>query len=297
MDDDAWDFGVAGSVPNINAGLSDIWTVGISNDESRANSLVGGPGVSEYPPDDVEPGIFALTRGSTGALMMTTCLTNEHVDFAEEDFVGGSQGDVIANLEDGSSQYGALWAPNSYSYLAANPDAQEFCNGEKGDVTIYGGLMVRSEWSEANPELTAKVLATYLRGAATMMNWDYRDDVLDMSEKFYESVDVSISRKDMERDLLTRPQFNLDSQLSLMSRNFANGNKSTVDEVYEGLAEFLVGIGGLEEALPSSEYIKDKYLKMISSDEELRSWTYDGSAALAGGSVCPRFSLCPKSMV
>ena len=148
--------------------------------------------------------------------------------------------------------------------------------------------MMCSEWSEANPELAAKVLAMYLRGAVAMMNWDYREDTLDISKKFYESVNITITREDMERDLLTRPQFNLDSQLSLMSRNFANGNKSFVDGVYEGLENFLVSIGNLEEAL----HITDKYLKLISRDEALRSWTYDGSVAMAGGSVCPHLAVC-----
>ena len=152
--------------------------------------------------------------------------------------------------------------------------------------------MMCSEWSEANPELAAKVLAMYLRGAVAMMNWDYREDTLDISKKFYESVNITITREDMERDLLTRPQFNLDSQLSLMSRNFANGNRSFVDGVYEGLENFLVSIGNLEEALPAEEYITDKYLKLISRDEALRSWTYDGSVAMAGGFVCPHLAVC-----
>ena len=37
VEDDLWDFGVAGVVPNIIAGPQGIATVGISNDESSAN--------------------------------------------------------------------------------------------------------------------------------------------------------------------------------------------------------------------------------------------------------------------
>ena len=109
-----------GKHPKHQCWVNAIWTVGINNDESQANSLVGGPGVTEYPPTELESGIFAQPPGSTRALVMTTCLTNEGMDFAAENFVTGLQGNVIALLEDGSSKYGALWAPNSYSYLAGN---------------------------------------------------------------------------------------------------------------------------------------------------------------------------------
>ena len=55
VDSQAWDVGIAGSVPNVIAGQQNILTVGISNDESATTEVIGQPGVEEWPPSVLSP--------------------------------------------------------------------------------------------------------------------------------------------------------------------------------------------------------------------------------------------------
>lgn len=282
--DEAWDFGVAGSVPNILAAFQDISTIGISNDESSANQLVGGPGVEEFPPTgEVTAGAFAVSPGSTGDLMLRRCLEAYGVAYNATDFLGGSPDDVTAALESGNSQYGALWAPNSYVYLDDNDDAQEFCNGESVGLTITGGLMVRDDWGKENPDLAAKTLAVYLHGVALMQNLGIRDKILEHARGFYDFVGKNPSNDDIERDFLTRPTFNLDATLGLMSRNFVNDKVSTLDHIYNDVANFMKQEGAIEDVPDPEQYLNDEYLQMISEDPDLRFFAYGGYSASTMG--------------
>ena len=58
IDNEAWDFGIAGSPPNVLAGLNNIHTIGISNDEAETTAVIGAPGVMEWPPSELYDGIF-----------------------------------------------------------------------------------------------------------------------------------------------------------------------------------------------------------------------------------------------
>ncbi|CAB9498494.1 ABC-type nitrate sulfonate bicarbonate transport [Seminavis robusta] len=283
-ENDAWDFGVAGCNPNIIAGPLGISTVGISNDESTANVVVGGPGVTSLPSagDELSEGMFAETPGSTGDLLMRECLFVLGIETDESNFFFGGQGDVIGALESGNSSYGALWAPNSYIYLEDNQDAVALCNGIDVGVTIPGGLMVRDEWAEENPDLAARALAVYLRGVTTMQNKAVRSEVLTYARAFYDYVGKEPSDQDIERDFLTRPTFNLDHLCSLMSRDFTNGGKSTIDTVYDIIAEFLADQGTIEGVQPTDEYLTDEYLQYISADADLRTYSYLGYHATPG---------------
>lgn len=267
---------MAGSVPNVIAGSQGITTIGISNDESAATELVGAPGVTEFPPDSLEPGMFASTPSSTGDLLMRECLAQNGVDFTDENLFGGSQGDIIAALEAGDSSYGALWPPNTYSYLANNPDAQSVCNGADVGIPILGGLMVREQWGQEYPNIVARILAAYLRGVTLMLNKNARDMTIELSKGFYEFVGVSISEQDMLRDLATRPIFNLDDQLHIMERSFVNDDVSAADEYYSALSSFLLDAGVLESDISPIEYVTDYYMSMVGADPFLRQYAYLG---------------------
>jgi NitT/TauT family transport system substrate-binding protein len=271
-EEQAWDFGIAGSPPNIVAGFKDILTIGINNDEGAANEIIGAPGVTEWPPSELTPGMFTTTASSTGDLLMRLCLDAAGVDYdVDEHFASGSQGGIIDALETENTTHGALWAPNAYTYLSDNPDAISFCSGETIGFPILGGLMVRKEWAEANNDIVAKVLAAYLRGVTTMKNKNERDTVLAVSRSFYDDfLGVSIALEDMQKDLLLRPMFNLDDQLTLLDRHVLNDNKSQADTYYARLAQFMYEQGVIDSAIAPTTYITDYYMKLVSQNQDLR---------------------------
>lgn len=275
-----WDFGIAGSPPNVIAGFHDIETIGINNDEGATNIVYGAPGVTEWPPSELSDGMFSVTGSSTGDLLMRLCLDAAGVDYdPDEHFNFAGQGDIISALEDGETLYGALWAPNAYTYSADNPDAEAFCSGSSIGFGILGGLMVRKEWAEENSDIVALILAAYLRGVTTMNNKNARETVLDISQRFYDFVGVTLTTEDIERDLLHRPMFNLDDQLALLERTDLNNDYSVADSYYGQLGQFMFDQGVIESAIEPSDYITNGYMKMVSDHSHLREFAYLGSLA------------------
>ena len=276
VEQEAWDFGMAGSVPNVIAGSQGIATIGISNDESAATEVLAAPGVTDWPPTTLQPGMFASTPSSTGDLLLRECLAQAGVEYTEEHILGGSQDDIIGALEGGDTMYGALWPPNTYSYLADNADAVSVCNGGDVGIPILGGLMVRERWGQENPQIVARLLAAYLRGVTLMLNKKARDMTMELSKGFYDFVGVSISEDDMLRDLTTRPVFNLDDQLHIMERSSVNNDVSSADKYYSALSSFLLDQGVLESDISPVEYVTDWYMTMVSDEPFLRQYAYLG---------------------
>jgi ABC-type nitrate/sulfonate/bicarbonate transport system substrate-binding protein len=196
---------------------------------------------------------------------------------APQDITYLSQAGIIAGLEGGDPTYGSLWAPNTYTYKAAQPDANVFCSGTDVALRIFGGLMVREEWANDNPNVVSRVLAGYLRGVTFMQNEDEVDAVLQVSADFYKYVNVTISEEDMKTDLYLRPLSNLDGQLQLMSRNAVNNNVSIFDTQYSAIEDFLLAQGVIESAPEPTAYITDDYMVLVSEDAELRAFAYLGA--------------------
>ena len=283
VEEKAWDIGIAGSVPNVIAGQQGIHSIAISNDESYTTEVVGAPGVTEWPPQDLTDLVFAGTPKSTGELLLRKCLEKAGLDFNDDHILFAQQGEVMDRLvADGDPKYGCLWAPNTYTYREANPRAKVFCSGKHIDFPIYGGLMVREEYGEQKQEIVSKVLAAYLRGVTFMQNTKEIDEVLRISAAYHEYSGTPISENALEEDLILRPLFNLDQQLDHMSRNFANEYISEADKHYYALEDFLFEQGVIENKFEPKEYLTDKYMKLVSQDPELRAYSYYGTGVLAG---------------
>lgn len=292
VEEKAWDIGIAGSVPNVIAGSQGILTIGINNDESATTEVIGKPGLTRkdnWPPtaEELRASIFAATPKSTGELLLRKCLEQNGLDFDDEHILLDlQQGPLMDKLSaDGEDpQYACLWAPNTYTYRKANPTAEVMCSGRTLDFPIYGGLMVREEWADENPEIVAKVLAGYLRGVSFMQNVEVLDEVLSVSDSWHKESGIdSLTKADLQEDLHLRPLFNLDQQLDHLSRNFANEYTSDADKHYLALEDFLFDQGVIDNKFRPKEYVKDDYMKLVSQDPALRAFSYygaEGSAAL-----------------
>lgn len=291
VDEKAWDFGIAGSVPNVIAGAQGILTIGINNDESATTEVIGKPGLTRkenWPPttEDLHSAIFAATPKSTGELLLRKCLEEAKVDFDDDHVKLDMQQRQLmeALVEEGEDpQYGTLWAPNTYTFRKANPTTEVMCSGRNLDFPIYGGIMVREEWAKENPDIVKRVLAAYLRGVTFMQNAEMIDDVLLVSDSWHkESGTDSLVKADLQSDLHLRPLFNLDQQLDHLSRNFANDYVSDADTHYLALEDFLFDQGVIDNKFLPKEYIKDDYMKLVSQDPELRAFSYYGAVGTVG---------------
>lgn len=280
VDDKAWDIGIAGSVPNVLGGAQGLQTIAITNDESATTEVIGGPEVKQWPTqENIVEGMFAATPKSTGELLLRKCLERENLILAEGDIMYDQQKGVMAALvEDSDPDFACLWAPNTYTYREANPRAKVFCSGKNIDFPIYGGLMVRKDYGINNEATVAKVLAAWLRAITFMKNKENLDAVLKISAEYHEYSGTPISENALKEDLILRPIYDLDDQLSHLDRNFANEYTSEADRHYLALEEFLFQQNVIENKDEPKEYVTDAYMKMVSADPDLRAYSMLGAS-------------------
>jgi len=288
-----WDIGATGSVPAILAaaasGTNSITTIGISNDESEVNALVG-PLDEEWPPAALDNAtVISVTPASTGQLAVEECLVQAgFTNLSALAFEYRQPSEVLQALEDGTAKYGGLWPPMLYTYLGGggNVDAADnravLCTGKDAGVVIPGSIVVRDDWAEANPQVVAKVLAAWLRGIEYVQDIDKRAEVLSYMDDFYGENGLSVSLKDMERDIITRPLFGLEDQIAILSGEAPNW--------YDRIAEFMKSSGLIDDVPSTDSYLTSKYMEMVSEDDTLREFASGGgvpaptSAPAAGSS-------------
>jgi len=274
VENQAWDVGGAGSVPCILGSFQGIETVGISNDESEGNALVGNAaGTVSWPPASMVGVPVAITPDSTGHYAVEACLAQQGFDPEEDDaFVLAEQGGVMEAMAKGDAIYGSLWAPNTYHFVEENKGASVLCHGKSAGATVPGGIMVRRAFGEERPELVAKILAAWLRAIGYMLNRKNRAKSIEYMKEFYALNGVEISYSAMQQEFETRPIYDLDGQLELMDRSTYNG-VSVLDEWFTNVATFMLKRGNLDAIPDASGYITSKYMEMVKADEKLNEFT------------------------
>jgi len=283
VEEDAWDFGGAGVVPNIIGGPQGIIGVGISMDQSATNQLMGNAaGNALWPPDSMEGIPIALSPNSTGDYVVQACLTSQGFNIEDVEFIYAQQSGVIdAMTPDGEgnaqANLGGLWAPNTYVMLNDINGSKALCSGASVYTTVTGGHMARREWAEANPDLVAKVLAGWLR-AVHFINLDTnKEEVLDYMSAFFQEHDIVIPKTSLELDLRLVGLFGLTQQLELMERR-GEPPLSNYDIWTNEVGNFMLENGVIAKLTDPTTYIHDTYMKRVSENPELRAWAL-GQAA------------------
>lgn len=268
MNEQAWDVGAAGIVPNIVGGPQGIETIGISNDESATNAVVAVEG-APWPPTSLD-GTIAFTANSTGEYAVEQCLAAAGLDITTANFHYGSPSEVKSMLDMGNASYGGLWAPHVYTWMEANPGADLVCSGAEVGAIVPGGIMVRKEFGEQSSDLVAKILAAWMRGISYIKDPANRAQVLAYMDEYYASYNVTISDGSMQSEIDLRPLFTTDEQLAIMARE--NGAPSQVDGWYQTVTNFMATAGMIAQAPNPSSYITDKYMMMVKNDPMLYSF-------------------------
>ncbi len=266
----SWDVGGTGSVPAVlGAARSGLLTIGITNDESKANvMMVRGDKFAGFNanPQSLKGERILLTTNSTGDYAVRSCLKKFGIAFGDVQFVNLGQAQIISAFISNNSDVVGVWAPNNYT-LEEKAGAKTLCTGADADAIIPGALVVRADYAKENPRNVAAYLATYLRG----WSWAKANPKAahDMTKTFYAQGGVDISDQAIDKEFALRPVFLLDQQLKIMDRSTG---ASKVDQWFTAIGKFMVSVGTLPEAPDAKSFITDDYMKMVASDPKLKAF-------------------------
>ena len=266
----SWDVGGMGSVPAVlGAARSGLLTIGITNDESKANVLmVRGDKFEAFRanPQSLKGQRILLTTNSTGDYSVRNCLKKYGVAFGDVQFVNLGQAQIISAITSNNGDVAGVWAPNNYT-LEEKAGAKTLCTGADAGAIVPGALVVRADYAKENAKNVAAYLAVYLR------SWGWAKanpkEAREMTKKFYAQGGVEISDQAIEQEFALRPVFLLDEQLKIMDRA---GGASDVDKWFNEIAKFMVEVGTLPQAPEVKSFITDEYLKMVAADAKLKAF-------------------------
>jgi NitT/TauT family transport system substrate-binding protein len=265
----SWDVGGVGSVPAVlGAARSGLLTIGLTNDESKANVLmVRGDKFDDFStnPQSLRGQKILLTTNSTGDYAVRNCLRKYGIGFKEVQFVNLGQAQIISAVSSNNGDVAGVWAPNNYT-LEEKAGAKTLCTGADAGAVVPGALVVRADYAKENPKHVAAFLAIYLRG------WSWAkanpSEARGALKVFYTQGGVEISDRAMDQEFDQRPTFSLDEQIKVLGR--ANG-PSEVDQWLGSITTFMVEVGTLPRAPNPTDFVTDEYMKMVANDPKLKA--------------------------
>lgn len=266
----SWDAGGTGSVPAVlGAVRSGLLTIGITNDESKANVLmVRGDRLDavKADPKTLAGQKILLTTNSTGDYAVRACLARYGVASKDVQFVNLGQAQIISAMTSNNGDVAGVWAPNNYT-LEEKAGARTLCTGADAGAIVPGALIVRADYAKENPKLVAAYLATYLRA----WGWAKANpaETRGMIKAFYGEGGLEISDAGIEKEMALRPVFSLAQQLELMDRS---KGASAVDGWMSKIAAFMAEVGTLPRAPDVKTFVTDEYMKMVAADPKLKAF-------------------------
>jgi NitT/TauT family transport system substrate-binding protein len=265
----SWDVGGTGSVPAVlGAARFGLLTIGITNDESKANVLmVRGDKYEavQKDPSSIKGQKILLTSNSTGDYAVQACLKKWGITKADVQLVNLGQPQIISAITSNNGDFAGVWAPNMYT-LAEKGGAKLLCSGYDARAVVPGALVARPDFAKEKPDLVARYLAVYLRAWAWIKA--HPKEAREMMKTFYSQGGVEISDQGMTSEFSDRPVFSLDEQLSNTDRS---AGRSKVDTWFGDIGEFMKAVGTIPEVPDGKSFIDDTYLKKVAADPALKA--------------------------
>jgi ABC-type nitrate/sulfonate/bicarbonate transport system substrate-binding protein len=268
----SWDVGATGSVPAVLGHVRfGIKTIGISNDESAGNGLMGSAAASadfaKNPTEALRGKTITLTQNSTADFAVQSCLKKYGLKKSDVILKNMGQAEIISAISSNNSDLAGMWAPNTYT-VEEKAGAKMLCNGKDSGAIVPGALIARGDYAKENPQAVARFMAVYLR-AWSWMNANRREALV-MMKDFYAKGGVSISDAAMNKEFETRPTFTLEQQLNMMARK--GGADSQVDGWFTALSNFIRETGAVQQTPAARDYVTDEFLAMVQADPKLREF-------------------------
>lgn len=265
----SWDVGGTGSVPAVlGHARFGIKTIGVTNDESAANGLVGsGKAAAEFAKDPaaaLKGKTITLTQNSTADFAVQACLKKYGLKKADVVMKNMAQAEIISAVSSNNSDLAGMWAPNTYT-VEEKAGAKMLCSGKDSGAIVPGALIARGDYAKENPQNVAKFLAVYLRAWSWMSA--NKDESIKMMKDFYAKGGVSISEEAMKKEFATRPTFTLAQQVKMMDRS---AGASQLDGWFTELAGFVRETGAIQQVLSVNDFVTDEYMKLVAADPKLR---------------------------
>lgn len=267
----SWDVGGTGSVPAVLGHVRfGIKTIGLTNDESAANGLVGSAKASadfaRDPAAALRGKTITLTQNSTADFAVQACLRKYGLSKADVVMRNMGQAEIISALSSNNTDLAGMWAPNTYT-VEERAGARMLCSGKDSGAFVPGALIARGDFARDNPEAVARFLAVYLRA------WSWasanKPEALRMMKDFYAKGGVSISDAAMAKEFDTRPTFTLDEQLKVMNRS---GGASQMDQWFTSLSTFMRETGAVQQVPSVNDFVTDEFMKRVQADPKLREF-------------------------
>lgn len=268
----SWDVGGTGSVPAVLGHVRfGIKTIGLTNDESAANGLVGSGRVAadfaKDPAAALRGKTITLTQNSTADFAVQACLRKYGLGKADVVMRNMGQAEIISAISSNNSDWAGMWAPNTYT-VEERAGARMLCSGKDSGAAVPGALIARGDFARDNPDVVARFLAVYLR--AWSWSTANRAEALRMMKDFYAKGGVSISDAAMAKEFETRPTYTLEQQLAAMNRGA--GSASQVDQWFTALSNFMRETGAVQQVPAAADFVTDEYMKRVQADTRLRDF-------------------------
>jgi len=267
----SWDVGGTGSVPAVLGAVRfNILTIGITNDESKANAmLVRGDKFDAIKADPklLKGQKLLLTTNSTVDYSARKCLTKFGLAQNDMQFVNLGQAQIITAITSNNGDIAGVWAPNTYT-LEDRANAKVLCSGADAGAVVPGALVVRADFAKEHPDDVAKFLAVFLRG----WSWAKANpaEAKTLALAFYKEGGLETDAHSMDQEFALRPTFSLDEQIKLMSRT--NGGASEVDGWFSEIGKFLTDVGTIPSSPDPKAYITGDYMARVAADPKLRAF-------------------------
>lgn len=269
----SWDVGGTGSVPAVLGHVRfGIKTIGVTNDESAANGLVGSAKASadfaKDPTAALRGKTITLTQNSTADFAVQACLRKYGLKKSDVVMKNMGQAEIISALSSDNTDLAGMWAPNTYT-VEEKAGASMLCSGKDSGAIVPGALIARGDYAKENPQNVAKFLAVYLRAWSWMsVN---RPEAIKMMKDFYAEGGVSISEAAMNKEFETRPTFTLEQQLKNMARTDGKAD-SIMDGWFTELSGFMRETGAVQQVPNVADFVTDEYMKLVQADPKLREF-------------------------
>jgi ABC-type nitrate/sulfonate/bicarbonate transport system substrate-binding protein len=266
----SWDVGGTGSVPAVLGAVRfNILTIGITNDESKANAMmVRGDKFDAIKADPklLKGQRLLLTTNSTVDYASRKCLGKFGLGQNDMQFVNLGQAQIITAVTSNNGDVAGVWAPNTYT-LEDRASAKYLCSGADAGAVVPGALIVRGEFAKERPEDVAKFLAVFLRG----WSWAKANpaEARTLALDFYKQGGLEVTARAMDQEFELRPTFSLDQQLKLMDRG---SSTSTVDGWFVEIGKFMTEVGTIPTNPDVKSFVTDEYLKRVAADPKLRAF-------------------------
>ncbi len=267
----SWDVGGTGSAPAVlGAARFGIVTIGITNNESAGNALMARG--ADYDAIRADPKTLKgqrllVTTNSTGEYAAAACIKSFGLKYPDDvEVVNLDQQQIISAFATGTGKVAGLWAPNIYT-LESRAGAKLLCSGQDAGAIVPGALIARKDYAEANPERVAKFLAVYLRGVNYIRS--HNKEAVAMMGDFYALTGTELAPQFLQREIDTRPMFNLSEQIGLMDKV---KRASTAEKWFDGLGGYLTSTGTLDKPLQASSFIDPSYIRRIAETPALAAF-------------------------